>query len=169
MQTPKARPVLLAYLYATLTQGSADAFVQAAIATPFTGVNNLAGRVKEILIEWGTSTQGLVPAISATSRAEATISRKSLAAIPDITAPSLVIKQVRTTALSTNGGAFDGDGVHQILYTDANAPIMAEANWYAQLDSNNSGIVNVTKVRIGYELVEITTEDKNAIIAAALQ
>lgn len=168
MATAKVAPVLLSYLYATLTQGGADAFVQASIATPFTGISTgLAGRVKEILMEFGTSTQGAV-AISATSREEVALTRKSLAAIPDITAPSLVVKVAKATNLSTNGGGIDTDIVHQILYTDENAPLMAESVWYAQLDSNNTAVVNVVKLRIGYEIVNISEETRLGIIAASL-
>lgn len=164
----KVNPVVLSYLYATCTQGGADAFVQATIATPFTGISTgLAGRVKEILFEFGTSTQGAI-AISATSRLEIAVTRKTLAAIPDISAPSLVIKRAKATNLSTNGGAVDDEIVKQILYDDTNAPLMAEANWYAQLDSNNTAVVNVVKLRIGYEIVNISEEVRLGIIAASL-
>lgn len=164
-----ANPTFLSYLYATLTQGGADAFVQATIATPFTGFDaGVGARVKEILIEYGTSTQGTV-AISATSRQEVAITRKSLSAIPDISAPSLVLKQAKATNLSTNGGGVDVEMVRQVLYTDENAPLMVEANWYAQLDSNNTAVVNVARIRIGYEVVKVPEVQRLAIIAASLQ
>lgn len=152
----------LSYLYATLTQGGADAFVQATIATPLTSATSESCLlVREILIEW----PGVNP-VSAGSF-ELALTRKSQSAMPLLTSTyqSLILKQMRRTGIVTSGG-FIFEALTRIGYDTDNGPRIVESNIYAQFDSNATGGTNTAYMRIGYTLENISIEDRNAILVS---
>jgi len=157
-----AARVFLNYLYATLTESAADVFVQATIATPVAGTG-FAGVVREIVVAWPR------PNIVAAANAEIALTRKTLTAMPDIDEKSLIFKRKRYIELGTQGAFFDPDGVQVLQYTDEQAPVIVEPNWYCQFDSAASGIALVAKIRIGYTLEKISEVDRLSIIATSLQ
>lgn len=152
----------LSYLYATLTQGGADAFVQATIATPLTNATEeLCLLVREILIE--------LPNVNPVSggRFELTLTRKSQTAIPTLTSTyqSLITKLSRAVGVTTSGGIV-WDPLPLIQYDTESGPRIVEQNIYAQFDSAATGGTNTAYVRIGYTLESISAVDRNAILVA---
>jgi len=78
----------LAYVVGSVTQGSADAFAEAEIATALSGQTSRAFRVREIMVEF--------PAFTTTaSSIELTLTRRSMSAIPLITDRNVIARWKR--------------------------------------------------------------------------
>lgn len=154
---------LLSYLYGTMTQGGADAFVQASIATPLANASGFAATVREIVIEWPRIS------VAASVNMELALTRKTLAAMPNITEKSLIQKWKYAVDMATSGAIFNPTGVLINQYADDVAPLIVESTIYCQLDSNATTLTGTAYIRIGYTLDKIADVDRLNIIAASLQ
>lgn len=155
----------LSYLVATITQGSADAFVQASIATALTGLSKTAFRLKTIEIELGQARS-----VASGADYQFTLARKSYAAMP--TSPMLEkanIFALRLGAAQASAVGFSFyDRIITHTYTDDDAPIIVEDPVYAQLDSASTSVANVLYVRLGYWQETISEVDRLTLIANSL-
>jgi hypothetical protein len=148
------------FLYATLTQGSADAFVQSQLS--LSQVDGFAMDLREVLIEWPRLGS------AANENFEIAMTRKSFAAMPTILEPSLVWKKKLILDFATSGLYLFADGVMKIDFA-TKTHLLVEASTFLQLDSNASTFSNVVRVRLGYDFVKISSEDRLELIAASLQ
>lgn len=149
----------LNFIYTTLTQGGADAFVQNTISLP--QQDGFALDLREVLIEW--------PRIGAAAAEnfELSMTRKSFAAMPDILQPSLVWKRKILIDFTTSGLYLFPDGITKIDFAEKTHQLV-EANTYLQLDSNASSFTNIVKVRLGYNIVKIGALERATLIATSL-
>lgn len=150
----------LSYLYCTLTQGSADAFVQSQISTALTGLTTSCYRLRELLI------QGAIPQAASASW-EITLSRKSMAAMPTILEPSVIHRWSRQASFTTSGLALVESTI-RIAWTEEEAPIIVEDPIYAQLDTATTSASNTVYLRLGYVLESISQVDRLTLIANSL-
>jgi hypothetical protein len=148
------------FLYSTLTQGAADAFVQNQVT--LSQVDGFAMDVREVLIEWPRL------GAAAAENFEIAMARKSFAAMPTILEPSLVWKKKILVDFTTSGVYIFPDGVMKLDFA-TKTHLLVEASTFLQLDSAASSFVNIVRVRIGYDFVRITENDRLTLIANSLQ
>lgn len=154
----------LSYLYCTVTQGAADAFVQASIATPFASADADVGLIRELLIEWPTTVTN-----AAAVSWELCLTRKTQAAMPNISDKSVILKKKKLANMSTSGIYQDPKAVEREVFEERDNLLIVEGTLYAQLDTNATGAANVVQLRIGYEFVKIKDVDRLQLIANSLQ
>lgn len=154
----------LSFLPFTLTQGGADAFVQASISTALTGQTKVAYRMASLEVE--------LPLYIATAvnDMQFSITRKSFAAFPTsmILEKSMIHYYRRNVHVATAVGFEINDRVMTWRWSDDDAPIIVEDPLYAQLDSASTGLTSVLYGRIGYWLDTISEVDKLTLVANSL-
>lgn len=154
----------LSYLPFTLTQGGADAFVQASIATALTGQTKVCYRMASLEIEFPSI------AIGASADWQFSITRKSYAAMP--TSPTIekaMIHYFRRQQYAATAVGFVFDVRTMVWrWSDDDAPIIVEDPLYAQLDTATTSLTNVLYGRIGYWLDSISEVDKLTLVANSL-
>jgi hypothetical protein len=155
---------VLKYLFATLTQGSADAFIQASIATAF-GVDKTVGVIRSIEVLWPRL------GIAANSNAEIYLTTKSFAAVPVFgTDKSILWGAKRFAELATSGGYVNPAGLSRDVWDDDDpfAPIICESTLYAQFDSSNTTLTGTAYLKIGYVEDTMNDGDRFSLQAARL-
>lgn len=154
----------LSYLWTTLTQGSADAFVQASMATGLQGQTKAGYRIREVVLEGAGNS-----AFAQTGGTfEISCSRKSLAAMPVLTEKSLIAKWKWINSFTTSGLAVIQQTRREV-FSDADNLIVVEDPFYWQLDSNGTSVASTVYVRVGYEIVTLSEVDRLTLIANSLQ
>jgi hypothetical protein len=145
----------LAYLTGTATQGSADAFVEAEIATALAGQNARAMRVREILFELPR----LVPLNATIVEVSVAISRRAQTALPNVTDRNVIAKVSRQIVTLTSGVAMQ-ELVHRVTFAEDDEVLLVEDPIYLDVDSTGTSASNVVRFRLGYELVNINANDR---------
>lgn len=148
------------FLYATLTQGGADAFVQAQVSLP--QQDGFAVDLREVLVEFAGRIN-----MAAQMSHEFAMTRKTFAAMPDVLQPALVWKKKFMAEFVTSGAYLSSDGIVQLQFASKQHQLV-EASAFLQYDSNATGAANVVKVRLGYDFVRINANDRLQIIADSL-
>lgn len=151
----------LAYLVGAATQGSADAFVQAEVATALTGQNQRAFRVGEILFELST-------ALAFNADLQAVLSRRSKAAMPALTDRDVIAKWDLTTKLTTSGAVVTSRNV-RFTFTEDDELLIVEDPVYLIVDSTGTGLANTVNCRIGYTSVSISAVDRLTLLTQSLE
>lgn len=154
------RPVPLSYIWASATQGSNDAFVQANIQTGLTGLVRQAYRIRELLFE--LSGGGTLNASYQFS-----LTRKSFAAIPTLGDKSLIVKRAFSNVMTTSG-AIQAQQVWREKYDEQDNLLLVEDPVYLQLDSASTSTTNTIYVRIGYEVIAMNEVDRLNLVATSL-
>lgn len=153
-------------LWATLTQGSADAFIQASIATGLTGLPTIAYQLTELLIEFGVA--GTAQGVAAASgNWEVAITRKSMTAMPVVTEKSMIHKFKRGAAFNTSGLVI-ADALLRITWPENTGPVIVEDPFYAQLDTASTSATNVVELKFSYQQIKISEVDRLQLIANSL-
>lgn len=138
------------YLSATLTQGGADAFVQATVLTDIVPENGYGLRVIGVEIEQRTAD---VVAAAANSIWEMSFARDTKAAIADLADPDVWMTWKLVNRVVASGASLQECSR---LIVPAATSILVEPYVYIQLDSASTGVANVVNVRIHYEEVKLT-------------
>lgn len=144
-----------------LTQGSADAFVQASVLTGLSG--NTAYNVRQVFSELTNSA-----AISGTNVDavwEMAITRRSKAAMPNLADTDVIWKRSLAVLYTTSGHVLVP--LTEVWTPQLEVPIV-EDTLYAQLDSNGSGLSNAAVVRLEVELDTMRDIDRLNLIARSL-
>jgi len=142
----------LAYIVGSVTQGGADAFAESEIATALSGQTGRAFRIRELLFER--------PFFSATgSSLELTLTRRTMAAIPLITDRN-VIARLKWHAVITTSGAYQEQLVERLTFAEDDELLVVEDPLYFQIDSTSTTLTSTAYCRIGYELVNISANDR---------
>ena len=151
----------LAYLTGSVTQGGADAFAQAEIATALTGVSRVAFRIRELLFE--------IPRISlpATANIELALTRRTKAAMPNITDRDVIAKIKVGHEMVTSGGVTDML-VHRLTFTEDDELLVVEDPLYFQVDSSGTTLTQTVYCRIGYERATISDVDRLTLLTQSL-
>lgn len=151
----------LAYLVGTATQGGADAFVQSEVATALTGISTFAYRVRELIFE--------IPTLAGAnlSNVEVCLTRRTKAAMPNISDRDVIAKFKRQTLFTTSGSQ-NFPMIERFTYSEDDDLLIVEDPLYFQLDTNATSAANTAYVRIGYERVSISAVDRLTILTASL-
>ena len=143
----------LAYIVGTATQGSADAFKESEIQTALSGQTQRAFRVREILFE--------LPNIgnAAGVNVEVSLTRRTMAAMPNITDRNVIAKVTRQQNLTTSG-AYIHDRVVRLTFSEDDELLIVEDPIYFQIDTASTTAANTGYARVGYELVNVSANDR---------
>lgn len=147
----------LRYLYATATQGSADAFVQTSISTALSGLTREVLDIRELVIGW----PALSVATIAGARVAMALTRVSFAAECQINDLGVVMKWDRINRFTTSGHGW-GPLVERFTFGEGEL-LLAEDPIYFQLDSDATSASNVARIRIGYEIARVTEVERLAL------
>jgi len=149
------------YLYASATQGGADAFVQAELATALTGQTRNAYRVQEITLELAQR----IVAVNASDLSVA-ITRRSKAAMPNITDVDVIRKFTWAVGVAGASGAVAEETI--VVWTPPAQVLIVEDPLYIQLDSTSTALTNTAIIRIEYEVVNISDIDRLTLLTQSL-
>lgn len=150
----------LSYYVGSATQGSADAFVAAEISTALSGQTSRAARVREILYE--------LPSIAGTSaNVEVALSRREQTAMPLITDRNVIAK-IKIDKSFTTSGLAEFQRILRQTFTEDDNLLLVEDPLHLVLDSNGTSAANTVRVRVGYELVNISANDRLQIALQSL-
>lgn len=157
----------LQYLYLTLTQGSADAFVATSLSTGLTNTGTLAWRIRELLFELGAAGGAQNNGAVGASGIDFGLARVEPAAALNITAKSLIYKYKQYNTLTTSG-AIPEQQIITLQYGEDDGPVLVEDTIYGYLDSHASSLSNVVYVRLGLEQIKVTESERLVIQVASL-
>lgn len=147
-------------LYTTLTQGSADAFVQATVQTALEGLTTTAYKINRVTLEFAQAFVG-----ASAANYEVALTRRSKAAMPNITDQDVMMKKALRESFTTSGMIIL-DGV--IEYTPAIELLVVEDYLYFQLDSNGTSVANTVYALIEYEIQRISEIDRLTLLTQSL-
>lgn len=155
----------LSYLPFTLTQASADAFIQASIATALSGLTKTSYRLALLEVEVPKP----LPTPDGTDY-QLSLTRKSYTAMPTsmILEKSNIFYWRRVNSANTAVGYAYQERVLRWSWQDDDAPIIVEDPIYAQLDTASTSLSNVVYGRIGYWQDAISEVDRLTLIANSL-
>lgn len=149
-------------LVITLTQGSADAFIEGSVLTGLTG--RQAYRVAGIAFGFPIATLNALSAVSAFDISLA-ITRRSKSALPALSDNDVLHRWSVANFLLTSG-SFNLEGDYYWV-PDFELPLVEETI-YAQLDSSGTGLSLVMVVRIDVEIDTISDIDRLNLITRSL-
>lgn len=149
----------LKFLYGSVTQGGADAFAEAEIATGLSNVTRTAYRIRTL--EW------LIPSLpGADSFVQVVLRRNSAAAIEISTNNAIIGSVQRSAELTTSGMTLQEVFPNRQVFDRDMELLIVEETLYLDVDSSTTGNVNTAAVRIGYETRTITENERLSIQAA---
>lgn len=160
---PQSSKNVLKWLYGSVTQGGADAFVQGSITTPF-GVDKTIGVIEMIDIIWPS----VSTAVAATLEWALTV--KSFAAMPVLATDRSLLVYRKRQALGASVASYWSV---MTLIAGKDWPvdmplIMAEPTLYQQFDSASTTLTQSLSIRIGYREDTMNDADRFALQAARL-
>lgn len=147
------------YLLSSVTQGSADAFVEGTVVTGLSLIGTTGYLIRGIHIQ-----------------------RPNLLAVDNI---QYVIAVTRRTK-SASAGWYDADTIFSdmvkielatsgafaynqtVSWYPPGPTYIVEDNLYFQLDSSNTSATNTATLRIEYEVIRITESERNALVSRTL-
>lgn len=148
----------MARLVGTATQGSADAFVSASVATALSGQTSRAFRVNFINFEFTNR-----PA--AGSDFEVALVRRDKTAMPTSYDVDVICKYRQLYALTTSG-AIMIDRTWQ--FTPTGDLLIVEDPIYLMIDSTSTSVSNNVVISLDYELVTISEVDRLTLLTQSL-
>jgi len=146
-------------LIITLTQGSADAFVQGSVLTGLSG--RQAYNVKAIFIELPVA----LNAISADNSLQVSITRRSKTAIATIADSDTIFARSISKDFATSGSTILEC---MSVYVPTQEIPIVEETLYAQLDSTSTTLSNTVIVRLEVEIDTMSDIDRLNLIARSL-
>lgn len=155
-------------LYTTVTQGGADAFAQAELATALAGVKGIAYLVKGIRFEFILPAVAAFPlGVAASQDLQLTLTRRTKAAAPTLADPDLIHKfkwaGIYSTAVSWSP-IFDVAGI----YKPEGEILVVEDPLYVQIDSTGTGGIWSAVLAIDYETQKISDIDRLSLLTLSL-
>jgi hypothetical protein len=152
----------LSYIQGSVTQGGADAFAVASLATALSGISNIAYRVRELLFEIPRMT------IVAAGNVEVALCRRTKAAMPNITDLDVIAKVKMGTELVGAAAGVAQEYVKRYAFSEDDELLIVEDPLYLAVDSNASTLTQTVYCRIGYERVNISAVDRLTLLTASL-
>lgn len=153
----------LSYLTGSVTQGSADAFAEAEVATALSGQSGLAFRVRELLFEVNPLTL-----TGAADVLELALCRRSKTAMPNVTDRDVIAKIAWGLSITTSGAALES-GVFRLTYSEDDDLIVVEDPLYFDFDSASTALTGTAYVRIGYTVEKISAVDRLTLLTQSLE
>jgi hypothetical protein len=151
----------LAWLWATATQLSNDAYVSQSFATGLYGQTGIAYQVRELQIEIPGPLE--VDSVSY----EIAIGIKSLAAMPNISDKSVLYRRKRTIKFGTSGVFYWENVIREVFSSDESFYLVSDPA-YLMFDTNATSASNTCYVKIGYQVVKLADVDRLTLLAASL-
>ena len=152
----------LRYISGSVTQGGADAFAIASIATALAGATRQAYRIRELEFE---IPRPMVNVIN--SNVEVTLSRRTKTAMPVITDVD-VLKKIKVCAEFTTSGAQNAESVFRFAYAEDEDLLVVEDPLYLMVDSLSTTLTQTVYCRIGYEVTTISEVDRLTLLTQSL-
>lgn len=149
-------------LVISLTQGSADAFVQGSVLTGLSGRS--AYNVRAAFVEFPNAA-ALAAAIGADQEISVSVTRRSKTAIATMADSDTLFAWKFAFSLVTSG--FIMIPLVHSVFPAIEVPIVEET-LYAQLDSSGTAISNLAVVRLDVELDTMSDIDRLNLIARSL-
>lgn len=152
-----------------VTQGGADAFVEAQLPTALDGIVDRAYRVNEISFEVLTPPTGYPFGAAAAMDLEIAITRRTKAAMPNIEDVDLIKKFHFAAQVLTAVGAtpiFEAAPVWQPR--GGQDILIVEDPLFVQVDSTATGNAFAVRVMIDYEVVAISQLDRLTLLTLSL-
>lgn len=155
-------------LFASVTQGAADAFAQATMATALQGFTNRAYRINQAEFELITPINAF-PNIAAAALQDLEIGfgRRTKAAMPDIDDEDLIYKWAWRAGAPTSAGLQYPFPAINVWQPTADV-LIVEDPIYWWVDSTATALTWSVKCRIDYELVEISEVDRLTLLTQSL-
>jgi hypothetical protein len=152
----------LSYLVGSVTQGGADAFAEAEIATALQGIGNVAFRVRELVWQPGRGMN-----VNA-AEMRMSLTRRSKAAMPNANDRDIIGAVFLQSDLLTSGLANYSRWIRQ-SFTEDDELLIVEDPLYLQVDSNATTLTQTVYLRIGYERVSISAVDRLTLLTQSLE
>lgn len=138
----------------TLTQGGADAFVQATEATGISPSSGVVWMLRRAEIEFPQS--AALQNISADCAVHVALTRDTKAAMSDLNDSDTLMVDGFFASLTTSGQVV----IPQVLYHDfPDGILVVEPNLYAHLDSAATGLTLTAYLRLFYDEVKMSEVD----------
>lgn len=150
---------MLKFLSGTVTQGSADAFATAEIATGLANAN-LAYRIRGITLNWPS-------AVEVDADMQVQLARRTPAALLGLADRTLLWLRTRQTFLTTSGLIVVERVVEQLYPRDLDL-LIVEDPIHICIDSTGTGVANTAVCRIYYEEARITPLEKVTALSESL-
>lgn len=151
----------LSYLSGSVTQGGADAFAIAELATALQGITRTAFRIRELLFE--VPRQPMV----ASGNIEIALCRRTKAAMPLVTDRDVVAKIKSGTEFTTSGAIYTSL-IRRLTFTEDDELLIVEDPLFLAVDSNATTLTQTVYCRIGYERTNISDVDRLTLLTASL-
>lgn len=152
-------------IYGSVTEGAADAFAEASIQTALEGQTANAYSVTAITFEFDTT--HVIAGNAAPMDVELALTRRTKAAMPNITDTDVVFKWHRGALGASNIGWF---GQPDLLfeYRPPSELIIVEDPIYFQIDSTATALTLTCLVAIEFEIVAISSLDRLTLLTLSL-
>jgi len=144
----------------SVTQGGADAFAQAALQTGLEGQTRIGWKVLGLDFEIPR-----IPGIMAATNIELALSRRTKAAMPNITDLD-VIKKIKLGEEGTTSGLMATTNI--INWVPDGEVIIVEPSLYFLVDSNATTLTQTVYFRLEYELVTLTEVERLSLLTRSL-
>jgi hypothetical protein len=150
---------MLKFLSGTVTQGSADAFATAEMATGLANAN-LAYRVRGIIVHWpGT--------VEVDSDIQVQLCRRTPAALLGLADRTLLWLRQRQLIITTSGQTFYERVTSEFFSRDLDL-LIVEDPVHISIDSTTTGLSNTAVMRVYYEEVKVTPLEKVTALSESL-
>lgn len=152
---------MLSYLTFSATQGGADAFVQTSTSTGLDQNTGLAFLIREIIVE--VPRTGSVAA----GNIETAFSRRTKAAMPNITDRDVILKRKLGMEITTSG-AIVSENIARYTFAEDDELLIVEPDIFFCVDSNATGLTQTILARIGYTVQKINQVDRLSLLTQSL-
>jgi hypothetical protein len=150
-------------LSVSVTQGGADAFVQASMQTGLEGQVRQAFKILQASWEW---TNNGLPSSASPTNLEIAISRRTKAAMPLISDNDVIYKWLMGWRVLTSGIAVY-EGIQR--WQPMGDVFIVEDPVYIQVDSAATAQANNIVLRIDYDIVTLTELERLTLLTQSLQ
>lgn len=154
----------LSYLVGSATQGGADAYIEAEIATALSGNTTNAFQVREIVIQFPRA----LTAGATLQDMYAGLWRRTKAAFPNANDRDVIISHGIAADISTNGG-IDYNWIVRFAFSEDDQLLVVEDPIYFGFDSTGTGATSTAYVRVGYTVERISAIDRLTLLTQSLE
>lgn len=158
----------MARLTATVTQGGADAFAQAEMATALTGIKGTAYLINAIRYELILPAVPVFPLnVAALQDISLALTRRTKAAMPNISDVDVIHKWKYTGTWTTLVGSVAAFKAADVFEPKGEI-LVVEDPLFLQIDSTGSGAIWSAVVDVDYEVKKISDIDRLSLLTLSL-
>jgi len=158
----------MARLTATVTQGGADAFAIANLATALSGIKGVAYKVLELSLEFILPAVAIFPIqVAAAQDLEVALARRTKAAMPNISDVDVIKKWAWAAVFSTAVGQQEAFG-YVASWVPQGEILIVEDPLFIMIDSTATTGIWSAVVNIEYEPQKISEIDRLSLLTLSL-